>query len=117
MKVLLLGAGKIGSAIVDLLQMTGDYEVAVADSDQASLKALAKNGVEGHKVDLEDKKALAKLFTGRDAVISALPYYLNTDVAQVAADKGVHYFDLTEDVETTRAVKQIASSAKSAFMP
>ena len=68
-------------------------------------------------VDVEDAKALAPLMKDRDAVISALPYYLNVTVAQLARDSGLHYFDLTEDVETTRAVKEIAAGAESAFMP
>ncbi len=49
--------------------------------------------------------------------ISALPFFLNPGVAQVCADVGAHYFDLTEDVETTRAVKAIAESSKVAFAP
>ena len=38
-------------------------------------------------------------------------------MAQVAGEAGVHYFDLTEDVATTRAVRAAADSARSAFMP
>jgi saccharopine dehydrogenase-like NADP-dependent oxidoreductase len=54
---------------------------------------------------------------GKHAVVSALPYYLNTAVAAAARETGLHYFDLTEDVETTRAVSAIADGADSAFMP
>ena len=34
-----------------------------------------------------------------------------------AADAGVHYFDLTEDVATTRMVKELAEDATTAFIP
>ena len=61
--------------------------------------------------------ALTKIAQGQDAVLSALPFFLNPGVAQVCADVGAHYFDLTEDVETTRAVKAIAKSSKVAFAP
>jgi saccharopine dehydrogenase-like NADP-dependent oxidoreductase len=50
-------------------------------------------------------------------VISALPFFLNPGVAEACAEAGVHYFDLTEDVATTRAVRKVASGSKTAFVP
>src|SRR5690606_22223149 len=67
--------------------------------------------------DVEDGRTLRRLMKGRDAVISALPFYLNVRVAKAARAARLHYFDLTEDVETTRAVKDIAKGATTAFMP
>ena len=52
-----------------------------------------------------------------DAVISSLPYYCNVAVAEAARRAGIHYFDLTEDVEVTRAVRRIAEGAAQAFVP
>ena len=40
-KVLVLGAGKIGGAIVDLLHATGDYQITLADTDKAFLAQAA----------------------------------------------------------------------------
>ena len=51
------------------------------------------------------------------AVVSALPYYLNITVAEAARAAGVHYFDLTEDVATTRRAREIAAGGPSAFVP
>jgi len=50
-------------------------------------------------------------------VISGLPYYCNVAVAEAARGAGAHYFDLTEDVEVTRAVIRIAAGAPQAFVP
>ena len=47
-----------------------------------------------------------------DAVVSALPYYLNKDIAQIAHDLEVHYFDLTEDVPTTHFIQSLSTSKK-----
>jgi saccharopine dehydrogenase-like NADP-dependent oxidoreductase len=41
----------------------------------------------------------------------------NTRIAEAAASAGVHYLDLTEDVVSTRRVKELARSANSAFIP
>jgi saccharopine dehydrogenase-like NADP-dependent oxidoreductase len=52
-------------------------------------------------------------------VISALSFSFNPLIAEVAQETGVSYFDLTEDVETTRQVQQIALQTKPGqiFMP
>ena len=110
-RIVLLGAGKIGAAIVDMLGATGDFDLAVGDHDPAMLDAMNPEKATLVKLDVEDGGELRGLLDGRDAVISALPYYLNTGVAEAARDTGAHYFDLTEDVETTRRVHEIASAA------
>ncbi|RUV11384.1 saccharopine dehydrogenase family protein, partial [Mesorhizobium sp. M1A.F.Ca.IN.022.04.1.1] len=38
-------------------------------------------------------------------------------IAEAAAKAGVHYLDLTEDVASTRRVKELAREGKSAFIP
>jgi len=115
--VVVLGAGKIGSAIVELLAATGDYKITIADRDQALLDRLPPSAAERRRVDVTDTADLHRLMQGKHAVISALPYFHNARVAQAARDCTLHYFDLTEDVETTRAVRRVADGAATAFMP
>jgi saccharopine dehydrogenase-like NADP-dependent oxidoreductase len=50
-------------------------------------------------------------------VLSAVPYSVTRHIADGAVAAGVHYFDLTEDVETTRHVKGLAPGASSVLMP
>lgn len=66
---------------------------------------------------LDDRAATAKLLSGADAVISALPFHCNIGVAEIAAEQSVAYFDLTEDVRTRKAVENLAAGSKTAFMP
>jgi saccharopine dehydrogenase-like NADP-dependent oxidoreductase len=54
---------------------------------------------------------------GMDVVVSACPFDLNVPIAQAARELSVHYFDLTEDVETTRRVREIAVDADTVLMP
>jgi len=116
-KVLVLGAGKIGAAIVDLLAEDGDREVTVADNEGRFLDLVPDGRIRRELADLADDHALRRLLEGQEAVISALPFYLNPAVARLAVDAGVHYFDLTEDIETTRAVRALAEGAESAVVP
>src|SRR5829696_7722706 len=115
--ILVVGAGKIGGTIADMLQDTGDYAVTVADRSVAALEAVAANGVATLELDISDAVALKGAMKGHYAVLSAAPYHLTGHVAQAARLAGVHYFDLTEDVATTRMVKELAAGAAAAFVP
>lgn len=115
--LVLLGAGKIGAAIVDMLGATGDYNLTVGDRDTVMLEAMDGEKASLVHMDVEDDNALRTVLSGKDAVVSALPFYLNTRVAKAAREAGTHYFDLTEDVETTRHVRETAFGAQCAFMP
>lgn len=116
--ILLLGGGKIGETIVDLLTATGDYAVTIADQNGDALARLPKRqNMTTLVLNAADPDALRAAMKGRFAVLSALPYSLTIDVARAARDLGVHYLDLTEDVASTRAVKQFAVEGTSTFIP
>jgi saccharopine dehydrogenase-like NADP-dependent oxidoreductase len=116
-KLALLGAGKIGEAIVNLLAATGDYEITVADRDTARIAALGDAGVHVTGVDFGDENGLRALLAGHSVVVSASPFYLTPAIAGAAKAVGAHYFDLTEDVSSTRVVKALAVDARSAMVP
>lgn len=122
-KVLILGAGKIGALISGLLAESGSYEVYLADVSaqqaQSVVSAHRFGNLQAHQVDAADAASLAAQLQSHpvDAVISSLPYYCNVGVAEAARRAGTHYFDLTEDVEVTRAVRKISEGAAQAFVP
>ena len=119
-RVLLLGAGKIGRMIARLLVDTGDYRVTVGDVSPAALARISRqSGVETVPIDVESSQALGRAMGAGDIVISALSFYHNTRVAEAALAAGASYFDLTEDVETTRIVREMAARAAAGqvFMP
>lgn len=119
-KVLLLGAGKIGNAVAKFLSESGDYDVLVGDINEESLHRVHEgSGAKTLKLDSSNAKELSKAMKGRNSVLSALSFSLNPGVAKAALHAGLSYFDLTEDVATTRAVKDVSRSAKSGqiFMP
>ena len=122
-KVLILGAGKIGALISGLLAESGAYEVHLADVSADAAKAVVNAHrlpkLHAHTVDASKAEALDAQLRKHpvDAVISSLPYYCNVAVAEAARRAGIHYFDLTEDVEVTRAVRRISEGAAQAFVP
>ncbi|NND82584.1 MAG: saccharopine dehydrogenase family protein [Gammaproteobacteria bacterium] len=117
-QVLLLGSGKIGAIITEMLAGSGDYHVTVADRDQQQLERLTtRTNVDTLVLDVTDDVALQNAITGKFAALSACPFDITQHVARAAADMGVHYFDLTEDVACTKLVKSLAADANSALMP
>ena len=121
--ILVLGAGKIGSLIAGLLGESGSYRVQLADSRPGAAAEVAKahglDTISAYDLDATDPAAL-RAHVGSHApvaVVSSLPYYCNIPVAELARDAGMHYFDLTEDVAVTEAVRRIADGADTAFAP
>ncbi|RWI87873.1 MAG: saccharopine dehydrogenase family protein [Mesorhizobium sp.] len=116
--VVVIGSGKIGSTIARLLADTGDYHVTVVDRSADQLAEIETAPALATAIlDITDEAALRAQLSGKFAVLSAAPFQLTVAIATAAAKAGVHYLDLTEDVESTRQVKRIAQSAKTAFIP
>ncbi len=112
-KVLLLGAGKIGSAIAKFLADTGEYHVRVADqsADALSRVPLGPN-IETKPLNAGDRSALVEVMRERDSALSAVTFEANPTIAAACLEAGLSYFDLTEDVETTKAVRRVSKEAK-----
>jgi saccharopine dehydrogenase-like NADP-dependent oxidoreductase len=83
------------------------------------MQALGCPNLTVHRVDASDRKQLEAFLESHplDAVISCLPYYCNFAVAEMALRFGLHYFDLTEDVEVARHIAKISPGAATAFVP
>lgn len=120
--ILVIGGGKIGSVVADLLCQSGSYQVTVADRCTDPLAELKPSGVTSQALhtlvlDVQDDQALRTALANRYAVLSAAPYHLTTRVAEAALALGVHYLDLTEDVASTRRIRELSAGASTAFIP
>lgn len=116
-KIVLLGAGHIGRSIARLLHESGDYQVTVCDHSEV---ALAQTATWAHRtVRLADNeiRTMTHVMQGHHAVINALPYTMAIPAATAAVAAGCHYFDLTEDVAATHAIRALAEGASSRLMP
>lgn len=118
--ILVVGTGKIGASVAKLLCHSGDYKVTVADRDPDSLRRLsAKAAVETVVLDARKSSQLSQAMGGQRALLSACSFDINPAIAEVALHTGVSYFDLTEDIETTRLIRRQAENARAGqiFMP
>ena len=97
--MLVLGAGLQGSACAyDLLQNDEVTEVRLADLNTGHLPHFlapySGKRLIPTPLDVRDKEAVSALMRESDAVMSAIPYYFNLDLAKLAANAGVHFSDL-----------------------
>ena len=111
--VVVLGLGKVGTLVAVLLSDRFDVTGVDMKSPHYDLP-LPFNVLKG---DVTSIPFLTELFQNNDAVISALPFYLNKDVADVAKKTETHYFDLTEDVATTQHIRELAIDSSAVFVP
>ena len=104
MRMLVLGAGLQGSACAyDLLQNPDVTDVRLADLRIDHLpEFLAPYTAAGPgkprliptPLDVRDREAVHALMRQSDAVMSAIPYYFNFELARAAVEAGVHFCDL-----------------------
>jgi len=114
-----LGAGHIGEAICLLLSKSGRYSIHLADIDKDRCEKISQSlpNIKTYQLDLNQPAQTQNVLANTQAVISALPYHCNTQVAYFASQLGIHYLDLTEDVATTNEVGKLANKSKSCFIP
>jgi len=117
LKIGILGAGKVGVTIAVMLESCPFCrEVVLADS-RSHLPDAFQDRHHFSSFDFTDAVKLDSFINGKDAIVSAAPFYLNKEIAALCAKKEVAYFDLTEDVQTTEAIRSLAKGAKIPFMP
>ena len=121
--ILVLGSGKIGSLISCLLVTSGDYEVHLADIEPETVEQLCRNlphpNLHAVTMDASQRQTLSAYISSHkfDGIVSALPYYCNPMVGELSRKFGLHYFDLTEDVEVSRSIRKTSEGATTAFVP
>src|SRR5262245_24022394 len=99
MKVLVLGAGRMGyGAVYDLVHNSPDVKsITVADFDLAKAEATAK--IDPAKVavahlDAANYDDVVKLMQGHDAAISCVNYWYNVGLSRAAIETKTNFCDL-----------------------
>ena len=103
MKIGILGAGKIGTALKNMLEtLPSISSVTLADSH-------TRKGVE--KINAEDTEQVSEFVKKHDAIVSALPFYFNIQISNIVNNHCKSYFDFTEDTNTTNHIQKIAAQS------
>ncbi len=98
-----LGAGRQGAAAAYDMARWGeadrvilaDYGLGIAQQAVERVnKSIGRPVAEATQVDVTDLPAVARLLSGVDSFLSAVPYYYNLDLTDVAIQVGAHMCDL-----------------------
>ncbi len=111
MKITVLGAGIIGSAVVDhLTRREAISEIQVCDARPGIFvdleRRIQSTKLRCRQVDVRDLNALMPVIRGSQCMISCLPPKLNPDLADLAVELEAHFCDLGGD---DRAAHKILS--------
>lgn len=117
MKFGIIGAGKVGATIATLLESCDFCSGVLLADSRTRLKLAGLKKSEAHRVNVQQRAQLDAFVKRCDAVVSAAPYFLNKTIAEACARRGVSYFDLTEDVDTTNFIRGLAKKSRVTFMP
>ena len=117
MRMLVLGAGLQGSACAyDLLQNKDVAEVRLADLNTGHiadfLGPYSGKRLIPTPLDVRNAEGVRALMRESDAVMSAIPYYFNLDLARHAADVGVNFCDLGGNTDIVFEQKRLAAKAQ-----
>ncbi len=116
MRFLVLGRGAQGSACAfDLLRSPGVTAVRLADLDVSSLPSFLPTDdarLVPVSVDVRNREMMLAEMAQVDAVLSAIPYYFNGELAALAVQAGVHFADLGGNTEIVFQQKELHEAAQ-----
>ncbi len=93
-KVIVLGAGMVGRAIV--FDLSGKYNVTVVDIDESALENCKEHyNVRTINEDLSDINSLAEILDEAELVVSAVPGFMGYNTLKTAIKKGKDIVDIS----------------------
>lgn len=120
MKLLVIGAGMMGSAAAyDMARSPAVESVTLADLDKSRVrttvhhinKLLGTTKVVAAKLDASRPTDAAKLMSGHTGVLSAVPYFFNLGLCRAAIDSGCHFADLGGNNTVVRQEYELSRAA------
>ena len=100
MRIVVLGGGRVGSAIVRDLAAEKDFSVLVVDVDPVAAERLTRFGADGIAADLSDPNTVSKAVAGADLVVGAVPGFMGYRVVEQVLREGRPVVDISFSLRT-----------------
>ena len=95
MKIIVLGAGRVGNAIAVDLAKEGAFDVRVTDRDHGRLDAIHQaHGIPGERVDFSLPSTVGRAIEEADLVVSAVPGFLGFRTLKAVIEAGKNVVDI-----------------------
>ncbi len=96
MKIVVLGAGMVGSAIAKDLALDSEFSVTAADIDRRHLARLeGESPVKGVQADLRERERVAAIVAEHDFVVSAVPGFMGFETLRTIIEAGKNVVDIS----------------------
>jgi len=110
-RISVLGAGRVGSAIVRDLAAEGEFEILAVDAGQSALDQLAGvRGVTCRRADLSSASAVAEAVAGADLAVGAVPGFMGYATVEAVLKAGKPIVDISFFAEDPFGLDDLARS-------
>ncbi|MCK5761016.1 MAG: saccharopine dehydrogenase NADP-binding domain-containing protein [Candidatus Delongbacteria bacterium] len=107
MKVVVLGAGMVGSAMA--IDIKDQYDVVVADINEEALSILSNEyGMKTIKADLKDKQTVKDIIADADLVVDAVPGFMGYETVKTIIECGKNVVDIAFFPEDSEPLDKLA---------
>ncbi len=111
LRIVVLGGGRVGGAIVRDLVAEEDFSVLVVDVDPVRVERLTEVGADGVIADLSAQKNITQAVAGADLVVGAVPGFLGYQTVQRVLEAGRPMVDISFFPEDAFGLETLAREA------
>lgn len=111
MKIVVLGGGRVGSAIVRDLAAEDDYQVLVVDLDPVAVDRMTDHGADGVVADLSKPETVSRAVKEADLVVGAVPGFLGYRTVERVLQEGKPIVDISFFPEDAFGLEELATKA------
>jgi len=112
-KIIVLGAGLVGSAIIKDLAKDNEFELIAADINPHALNSVAEiPGVSSQQADLSKPETLQALVKDMDLVICAVPGFMGYKTIEAVISAGKNVVDISFFPEDPFGLDELANDKK-----
>jgi lysine 6-dehydrogenase len=111
LNIVVLGGGRVGSAIVRDLAAEDDYDVLVVDLDPVAVERMTEFGADGVVADLSKSKTVARAVRDADLVVGAVPGFMGYRTVELVLHEGKPIVDISFFPEDAFGLEELAEEA------
>lgn len=108
MRIVVLGGGRVGAAMVRDLAADSRLELVLADASDAALASFHGSAVSTRKADLKDPAVLAAVVADADLVLGAVPGFMGFDTLRHVLHCGKNAVDISFFAEDAFLLDELA---------
>lgn len=111
LRIVVLGGGRIGSAIVRDLAAEDDFSVLVVDLDPVRVERMTEFGADGVVADLSELSNVSKAVADADLVVGAVPGFMGYQTVERVLQEGRPIVDISFFPEDAFGLEGLAQEA------